>query len=72
MISSKQKGEKGKNIRDVQKAIFILVLFVDAAHERSCWRKNLIHEDEDGLLGRELYALADHIDKLPHGEVGRH
>jgi hypothetical protein len=72
MISSKQKGEKEKNIRDVQEAIFILVLFVDAAHKCSCWRKNLIHEDEDGLLGRKLYALADHIDELSHGEVGRH
>lgn len=64
--------KKRENIRDVQEAIFVLVLFVDAAHERSSWREDLINEDEDSLLGGKLYALADHIDKLSHGEVGRH
>lgn len=48
------------------------MLFVDAAHECSSWRQNLIHKDENGLLGGELYALADHIDELSHGEVGWH
>lgn len=48
------------------------MLFVDAAHERSSWREDLINEDEDSLLGGKLYALADHIDKLSHGEVGRY
>lgn len=47
------------------------MLFIDAAHERSSRGENLVDEDEDGLLRRELYALADHIDELAHGEVGR-
>lgn len=48
------------------------MLFVDAAHERGSWREDLINEDEDSLLRGELYALADHIDKLSHGKVGRY
>lgn len=67
-----QKKRKRENIRDVQEAIFVLVFFVDTAHECSSWREDLVNEDEDSLLGGELYALADHIDKLSHSEVGRH
>lgn len=63
--------EKG-NIRDVQKAIVILVLFVDAAHEGGSWGKDFIHEDEDGLLRGELDTLADHIDELTDSEIGRY
>ena len=48
------------------------MLFVDAAHECSSGRQNLIHENEDGLLGGELYAFADNVDELSHCEVGRH
>lgn len=60
----------GRNIRDVQETILVLVLFVDAAHERSGGWQDLIDEDEDGLLGGELDALADHVDELAHGEIG--
>lgn len=52
--------------------ILILVLLVDAAHERSGGRQNLIDEDEDGLLRGELDSLADNIDELTDCEVGRH
>lgn len=45
------------------------MLFIDAAHERSCGRQHLVHEDEDGLLGRKLDTLADHVNELPDGEV---
>lgn len=48
------------------------MFFVDAAHDRSCRRKHLIHEDEDGLLGRKLDTLADHIDELADCKVCRH
>jgi hypothetical protein len=47
------------------------VLLVDAAHERSGGGKNLIDENEDGLFGGELDALADHVDELANGEVCR-
>jgi hypothetical protein len=47
-----------------------LVLLVDRAHERSSWRQHLVDEDEDGLLGRQLDALADHVDELAYGEIG--
>lgn len=49
--------------------VLILVLLVNAAHEGSRGRQNLVDEDEDGLLGRQLDALADHIDELADGEI---
>lgn len=49
--------------------IFVLVLLVDAAHQGSSRREDLINEDEDGLLGRELDALPDDVDKLAYGEI---
>jgi hypothetical protein len=45
------------------------VLFVDAAHEGSSWGEDLLDEDEDSLLGRELDALADDVDKLTDGQI---
>lgn len=46
------------------------MLLVDAAHQGRCWGKDLIDKDEDGLLGRELDALADDVDKLADSQVG--
>jgi hypothetical protein len=57
-------------LRDVEEAVFVLVLLVDGGHERGGRREDLVDEDEDGLLGRELDALADHVDELAHGEIG--
>ena len=45
------------------------MLLVDAAHESSGWGKDLIYEDEDGLLGRQLDALANDVNELADGEV---
>jgi len=45
------------------------VLLVDAAHESGGWWQNLIDEDEDGLLWRQLDALADNVDELANGEI---
>jgi hypothetical protein len=58
-----------EDIRDVEEAIFVLVLFVDAAHQRGSRRKNFVDEYEDGLFGRQLDALADHVDELADGKV---
>lgn len=58
-------------IRDIQETILVLVFFVNAAHERGGGWQDLVDEDEDGLLGRELDALADHVDELTDGEIGR-
>ena len=49
--------------------VFILVLFVDAAHEGGCRREDFVDEDEDGLLRRQLDALSDDIDELAYGEI---
>jgi hypothetical protein len=57
-------------LRDVEEAVLVLVLLVDGGHERSGRGEDLVDEDEDGLLGRELDALADHVDELAHGEIG--
>ena len=56
--------------RDVKKPILVLVLLIDTAHERGSRRKDLIDEDEDGLLRAELDALADDVDELAHRQVG--
>lgn len=45
------------------------MLLVDGAHQRSSWGKDLVDEDEDGLLRAELDALANHVDELAHGEI---
>ena len=49
--------------------VLVLVLLVDAAHERSSGRQDLVDEDEDGLLGGQLDPLADHVDELAYGEI---
>lgn len=58
-----------EDIRDVQEAILVLVLLINTAHEGGRGGKDLIDEDEDSLLGRELDALADHIDELTDCKV---
>ena len=49
--------------------VLVLVFFVDAAHQSSCRGQDLIDEDEDGLLGRQLNTLADDVDELADGKV---
>ena len=45
------------------------MLLIDGAH-KSCGRwEDLVHENEDGLLRRELDSLSDNVDKLPHGQI---
>jgi hypothetical protein len=56
-------------LRDVKKSVLILVLLIDTAHQRCRGWQDLIDEDEDGLLGGELDALADHVDELADGEI---
>ena len=46
------------------------MLFVDAAHQRRGRGQHLIDEDEYGLFGRELDALADDIDELADSKIG--
>ena len=48
------------------------MLLVDRAHKRSSRWQDLIDEDEDGFLRRKLDALADDIDELANGEIGRY
>jgi hypothetical protein len=59
------------DVRDVQEAVLVLVLLVDAAHERSGGREDLVDEDEDGFLGAELDSLANNIDELANGQISR-
>lgn len=47
------------------------MLLIDAAHECGSWREDFINEDEDGLLGRQLDALADDVYELSDSEVCR-
>ena len=61
-----------RNIGKRHIPIFILMLLVNRAHERSRRRQDLIDEDEDRLLGGQLDALADNIYELADRQVGRH
>lgn len=45
------------------------MFLVDAAHERGGGRQDLVDEDEDGLLGRQLDAFPDDVDELADGQV---
>ena len=47
------------------------MLLVYRAHKSSCGWQYLIDEDEDGLLRRQLNALANNVDELADSEVGR-
>lgn len=58
-------------VADVEEAVLVLVLLVDGAHQCCRGGQDLVDEDEDGLLGRELDALADDVDELADGEVLR-
>lgn len=70
-MSCSKSDTLGVCLRDVEEAVLVLVLLVDGGHEGSSRREDLVDEDEDGLLGRKLDALADHVDELAHGQVGR-
>jgi hypothetical protein len=70
MLAGGSDQAEGCGLRDVKEAVLVLVLLVYRAHESGGGRQDLIDEDEDGLLGRQLNALADHVDELADGEVG--
>ena len=59
------------DVRDVQEAVLVLVLLVYGGHKGRSRRQDLVDEDEDGLLWRELDSLADHVDELADGEICR-
>lgn len=67
--STEDPGDGRVDLRNVQEPVLVLVLLVDGAHQRSSWGKDLVDEDEDGLLRAELDALANHVDELAHGEI---
>lgn len=47
------------------------MFLVDATHQSGRRRQDLVDEDEDSLLRRQLDTLANHVDELAHGQVGR-
>jgi hypothetical protein len=53
------------------KGVTNLVFLVYGAHQGGGGRQDLVDEDEDGLLRRQLNALTDDVDELADGEVGR-
>lgn len=58
-------------VRDVQETILILVLLIYRAHKSGSRRQDLVDEDEDGFLRRQLNPLANHVDELADGQVSR-
>jgi len=47
------------------------MLLIDGAHKSGGRWEDLIYENEDGLLWRELDSLSNDIDKLPDGQILR-
>jgi hypothetical protein len=45
------------------------VFLIDAAHQGSSRWQDFVDENENGLLGRELDALADDIDELANRQI---
>jgi len=45
------------------------MLLIDGAHKSGSGWEDLVHENEDGLLGRELDSLSDHVNELPDGQI---
>ena len=60
---------KAEDVRDIEEAVFVLVLLVYGGHESGGGRQDLVDEDENSLLGRELDSLANHVDELAYGEI---
>ena len=60
---------EAEDVRDIEEAVLVLVLLVYGGHESGGGRQDLVDEDENGLLGRELDSLADHVDELAYGEI---
>jgi hypothetical protein len=60
------------DVRDVEEAILVLVLLVYRAHQSGSRRQDLINEDEDSLLRRQLNALANNVDELADCEIRRY
>ena len=52
--------------------VLVLVLLINGRHQRGGRWQHLVDEDEDGLLGGELDALADDINELTNGQVRGH
>lgn len=63
-----RKGVVG-NIRNVKKPVFVLMFFVNAAHESGCGRQHFIDVDEDGFLRSKLNALSNDVAKLADCQV---
>ncbi len=59
------------DIRDVQETVLVFVFVVDTAHEGGGRRQDLVDKDEDGLLWAKLDSLANNVDELANGQIGR-
>jgi hypothetical protein len=62
--------DKRRELKEEHVPILIFMLLINRAHQSGSRRQHLIDEDEDGLLGRQLDALADYVDELAYGQVG--
>ena len=58
-------------MRNVEKSVFILVLFIDAAHKSSRRGQNFVDKDENGLFRSKLDTFANDIAELADRQVRR-
>jgi len=59
-------------MRNVEKSVFILVFFIDAAHKSSRRGQDFVHKDENCLFRSKLDAFANDIAELADRQVRRH
>lgn len=45
------------------------MFLVHRRHQRGGWRQRLVDENEDGLIGGQLDALANDVDELAYGQI---
>jgi len=56
-------------VRNVEKPVLVLLLFVYRRHQRGGGRHLVVHKDKNRLLWRKLDPHTNHVDKLTDGEI---
>jgi hypothetical protein len=59
-------------VLNIQKAVFVLLLFIDITHEGCIWRNGIGAKQKESFFRSEFDALANHIMELPHSQIRRH
>lgn len=59
-------------VGNVQEIVLLVMFLVQGAHGSRCWWNDVVHKEEEGILGTQVDALANEEVELTDGQVGRH